>query len=283
MADPLFTACTIPLGSLFGIPVRLHFLFVVALFLAVLSQAFVSAQSVAWAVVLFGPILLLTVYIHELGHCLASRKVGAEVHGILLWPLGGLAFVGHSTSPKTDLFVSISGPLTHVPQFFIWFAILAVSSHVVHHGWTPSLSVPDPRQHFWLALCAGASQLNLYIMAFNLLLPAYPLDGGRIFADLLLLCGVNARTTAIITVVLAVAIAGALIAWGIVEVAILTIAVGIWMLYTSAELGLAIKNGTVTQHPMFCYDNLSGSGPPRQPTSAPEVMLPANQPRSAAV
>ncbi len=68
-------------------------------------------------------------------------------------------------------------------------------------------------------------QLNLYIMAFNLLLPAYPLDGGRIFADLLLLCGVNARTTAIITVVLAVAIAGALIAWGIVEVAILTIAV----------------------------------------------------------
>ncbi len=50
-------------------------LFVVALFLAVLSQAFVSAQSVAWAVVLFGPILLLTVYIHELGHCLASRKV----------------------------------------------------------------------------------------------------------------------------------------------------------------------------------------------------------------
>jgi Zn-dependent protease len=69
------------------------------------------------------------------------------------------------------------------------------------------------------------SQLNLYIMAFNLLLPAYPLDGGRILADLLLLCGVNARTTAIITVVLAVAIAGALIAWGIVEVAILTIAV----------------------------------------------------------
>ena len=55
-------------------------LFVVALFLAILSQAFVSAQSVAWAVVLFGPILLLTVYIHELGHCLASRQVPKGTH-----------------------------------------------------------------------------------------------------------------------------------------------------------------------------------------------------------
>jgi hypothetical protein len=87
-------------------------------------------------------------------------QVGADVHGILLWPLGGLAFVGHSTSPKTDLFVSISGPLTHVPQFLIWFALLGISSHVVYHHWTPSLSVPDPRQHFWLALCAGASQVS---------------------------------------------------------------------------------------------------------------------------
>lgn len=88
-------------------------------------------------------------------------QVGAEVHGILLWPLGGLAFVGHTTTPKKDVFVSISGPLTHIPQFLIWFAILAISSHEVYHGWSPSLAVPDPRQHFWLALCAGASQVSL--------------------------------------------------------------------------------------------------------------------------
>jgi hypothetical protein len=88
-------------------------------------------------------------------------QVGADVHGILLWPLGGLAFVGHSTSPKTDIFVSVSGPLTHIPQFGIWFAILAISASVVYHGtWKPSLSVPDPHYHFWLAVCAGASQVH---------------------------------------------------------------------------------------------------------------------------
>ncbi len=43
-------------------------------------------------------------------------QLGAEVHGILLWPLGGLAFVGHSGSPKDDIIVAVSGPATHIPQ-----------------------------------------------------------------------------------------------------------------------------------------------------------------------
>lgn len=68
-------------------------------------------------------------------------------------------------------------------------------------------------------------QLNLWLMTFNLCLPAYPLDGGRIFADLLLLCRVPVRTAAIITVAVAVAIAAGLVAWGIVRVAVLTLAV----------------------------------------------------------
>ena len=86
-----------------------------------------------------------------------------------------------------------------------------------------AISLPiQPRNSRHLCPCL---QLNLYLMAFNLCLPAYPLDGGRIFADLLLICRVPVRTAAIATVVLAVAIAGGLIAWGIIEVAILTAAV----------------------------------------------------------
>lgn len=48
----------------------------------------------------YGPILLGTVLIHELGHALAARKVGGHAHGILLWPLGGLVYVGHDCGPK---------------------------------------------------------------------------------------------------------------------------------------------------------------------------------------
>lgn len=68
-------------------------------------------------------------------------------------------------------------------------------------------------------------QLNIWLMAFNLLLPAYPLDGGRILVDLLLLCRVPVKPTAIVTVVLAVCVAVLLMIWGFVRTAILTIAV----------------------------------------------------------
>ena len=68
-------------------------------------------------------------------------------------------------------------------------------------------------------------QLNISLMIFNLLLPAYPLDGGRILVDLLLLCRVPVKPAAVVTVALAICVALLLIVWGFVETAILTIAV----------------------------------------------------------
>ena len=50
---------------------------------------------VLYTILLYGPILFFTVLVHELGHCLACRQIGGEAHSILLWPLGGLAFIGH--------------------------------------------------------------------------------------------------------------------------------------------------------------------------------------------
>ena len=91
-------------------------------------------------------------------------QVGAEVHYILLWPLGGLAFVGHSSSPARDLFVAIAGPLTHIPQVLVWVGILALSARIVHYPWQHTLHVPDIRTHFWLAVCAGAAQVDTSLL-----------------------------------------------------------------------------------------------------------------------
>lgn len=52
-----------------------------------------------WFLIL-GPILLFTVLTHELGHCMAARQVGGHAESILLWPLGGLAYIGHNQGPK---------------------------------------------------------------------------------------------------------------------------------------------------------------------------------------
>lgn len=51
---------------------------------------------------LLGPVLLATVLIHELGHCLAARSVGGRAEQILLWPLGGLAYIAHDKGPKGE-------------------------------------------------------------------------------------------------------------------------------------------------------------------------------------
>ena len=130
----MFQDGSVSLGSIASIPVRLHgkthrplrphrlctqltcsseltfkyccfcaVTFPVVLLFSLLSQSPWNLATLAWASLLYGPVLLVTVLIHELGHSLAARRAGSEAHGILLWPLGGLAFVGHSASPKGKL------------------------------------------------------------------------------------------------------------------------------------------------------------------------------------
>ena len=95
-----FEASSLPVGSLAGIPVRLHLTFPLVLVAALLQAGSSTWASLGWAALMYGPILLVTVLLHELGHSLAARRVGGHAEGILLWPLGGLAYVAHSSGPK---------------------------------------------------------------------------------------------------------------------------------------------------------------------------------------
>jgi Zn-dependent protease len=59
-----------------------------------------SGASVGWAAIMYGPVLLGTVLLHELGHCLATWQAGGHADGILLWPLGGRAYIAHASGLK---------------------------------------------------------------------------------------------------------------------------------------------------------------------------------------
>lgn len=179
----------IPLGSIAGIPVRLHPSFALVLVLALIAEAGrFSWPGFLFLLIVYGPVLLGTVLIHELGHCLATRRAGGAVHGILLWPLGGLAFVGHTgtarggtlsaataaalSTPRhhlhacagalsaraDDLIVALAGPATHAPQLAAWLAALAPLRHAAFGSWSLSLAVPSPAAHFWVAVAAAACQ-----------------------------------------------------------------------------------------------------------------------------
>lgn len=263
MSSSGLNAASLPLGSVAGVPIRVHITLPLLLVLGILAEGLdmFSWAAVGWAALMYGPILLVTVLIHELGHALAAKRLGGQAEGILLWPLGGLAYLSHSSGPKVDLLIAVAGPLTHIPQFLVWFAILFPVYHAVYDSWHISLSIPQPSDHFGLAVVAGACQLNIALAAFNLLLPAYPLDGGRIFADLMLLAGVSPERAAKATAGVATLGGAVVIGLGIWWRSFLTIAVGIWMLYSTLQLWVAIRAGAVGQHPLFSYDaNASGTG-----------------------
>eukprot|EP00597_Dinobryon_sp_UTEXLB2267_P002767 CAMPEP_0170075036 /NCGR_PEP_ID=MMETSP0019_2-20121128/12241_1 /TAXON_ID=98059 /ORGANISM="Dinobryon sp., Strain UTEXLB2267" /LENGTH=284 /DNA_ID=CAMNT_0010285739 /DNA_START=515 /DNA_END=1369 /DNA_ORIENTATION=- len=135
-----------------------------------------------FVLIVTGPILFSTVLIHELGHCAMAVYLGGSVEKILLWPLGGLASIdsaNYSHQPLNDAIVAIAGPLTHIPQIAIWASLMYIMNHgKVALEWQLNNGSFD----FLLSLFAAAISIQLALFFFNLL-PAYPLDGGKILAS----------------------------------------------------------------------------------------------------
>jgi Zn-dependent protease len=114
MRDPMSWAVTV--FRAFGIPVKIHFLFFVVTIGLFIRQVSLDGNIIWWGdiflftiVVLFGIVLL-----HEFGHCFGGRYVGGEANEILIWPLGGLAFVDVPQVPRAHLITVAAGPGVNV-------------------------------------------------------------------------------------------------------------------------------------------------------------------------
>lgn len=118
--------------------------------------------------------LFLIVLIHEFGHSLACRQVGGRADQIVLWPLGGVAYVDPPQRPGAMLWSIAAGPLVNVVLFPILTGLMLLSSS---WGWPGTL--PDAYK-----LIQAIWYINLALLIFNLL-PIYPLDGGQILRSLL--------------------------------------------------------------------------------------------------
>jgi Zn-dependent protease len=162
---------SIRLFKLFGITVYLHWAWFIAIYWFV-SQA-KGYSSPVWSV-LEGISLFAIVLIHEFGHQLACRSVGGQTHDIVLWPLGGVAYVSPPQRPGAQLWSIAAGPLVNVILFPILSAALWLGAHAAEID-----SPPD-----WFRFINNVWAINLVLLVFNML-PIYPLDGGQILRSLL--------------------------------------------------------------------------------------------------
>ena len=129
-------------------------------------------SSVVWTALEYVGLFLI-VLLHEFGHALACRQVGGQADQIVLWPLGGVAYVSPPSRPGATLWSIAAGPLVNVALVPI---LLGLVFGLQALGWDEG---SNSYQLAW-SVC----KMNFVILAFNLL-PIYPLDGGQILRALL--------------------------------------------------------------------------------------------------
>ena len=188
---------SIRLFQLFGITVYLHWAwFLAAIYFINGAKGYSSpVWSVLECLVLFGIVL-----IHEFGHQLACRSVGGQTHDIILWPLGGVAYVTPPQRPGAQLWSIAAGPLVNVILFpilsgMIWLTRLANWEEIMPNAYFFVLSV-------WY--------INLVLLIFNML-PIYPLDGGQILRSLLWFVFGRVQSLMIASVIGFVGVAGLIV------------------------------------------------------------------------
>lgn len=205
---------SIKIGSLAGVPVRLHitFLLIIPVFSYVIGSDITYTVGLLEAVygtenldisllaagmtpyLLGGAVtlcLFAAVFLHEMAHCLTAMRYGHKVNEVTLMLLGGISEIddrGRST-PKSEFWTAISGPLA---SLFIGILSSAVAYALV--GFT-ALSAESPLPDLILFYIFGyLGILNIFLFLFNMI-PAFPMDGGRILRGLLSLKYSRTRAT----------------------------------------------------------------------------------------
>lgn len=151
------------LGKWLGVPVVIHWSWWLLLL-------FFGSADHQQLIIL--PCLFFMLILHELGHCIAARRLGGEVGVIMLFPFGGVASVRMPATPLKEFIVALAGPFVNV---------LLVPLFMLMEGWH---KVTD------------TLMLYNYLLLFFNLIPAFPMDGGRVLrASLSWATGNHARAT----------------------------------------------------------------------------------------
>jgi Zn-dependent protease len=178
---------SLKVASIFGIEVRIHVTFLLYLAWIWLNYYQVAGLSGAIQGVLLILALFACVLLHEFGHAFAARAFGIRTPDITLWPFGGVARLNRiPDKPWQELIVAIAGPLVNV--------VIAAGLFLIHGtaGIQQAEHLESPR----VDLLAKLAWVNVILVLFNLI-PAFPMDGGRVLRALLAMVMPYAQATQI--------------------------------------------------------------------------------------
>ncbi len=175
------------LGRFLGIDVFVHFTFLILLVVIGIAH-WLPERSLATALsgMLFFALLFLCVLLHEYGHALMARRFGVGTRDITLLPIGGVARLERiPEKPVQELWVALAGPAVNVV-----IALLLTAWLTLQNAWEPlsTLGIADG------SLVERLLAVNMGLVIFNML-PAFPMDGGRVLRAVLAMRMDHARAT----------------------------------------------------------------------------------------
>lgn len=179
-------AWSLTVGYVYGTAVRIHVTFL--LFLAWIWVAYYQrgGAGAAWDGVAFVALLFLCVLLHEFGHIFAARRYGVKTPEVTLWPFGGIARLERiPEKPSEELVVALAGPAVNVVIAAVLLIFLGGNVGVEHIE-----SIENPQ----VSLLAKLAAANIFLVVFNLI-PAFPMDGGRVLRALLAMRMSHAQAT----------------------------------------------------------------------------------------
>ena len=155
-----------------GIPIRIHFTFVVLMaFLALASAEQGAAGVVASVSFVLG--VFTCIVLHELGHSIVAQRYGIRVASITLYPIGGLARITERPAPRQEFWIALAGPAVNV----------VIATLLTCFGARPHWPLFGNAK-----FVQGLFDANVMLVLFNLI-PAFPMDGGRVLRAALALGG----------------------------------------------------------------------------------------------
>jgi Zn-dependent protease len=199
---PSLSKGSIHLFRLAGVDLYLHWSWFLVAIIEIQSRQG-RYSSVTWNVLEYLALFLI-VLMHEFGHAMACRQVGGTANRIMLWPLGGVAYVDPPQRPGATLWSIAAGPLVNVALLPVLIAAFIFSRSL---GWQHSM-------HDAYVFVRAILAIDIGLLVFNIL-PIYPLDGGQILRSLLWFPLGRARSLMVVTVLGMLGIVGffGLAAW----------------------------------------------------------------------